>query len=148
MSARFFPYHPRRWRRWVGAAVALMVALAGWAMTAFARSGDVKVAVRAGMAVGLGLALARLFQRLGPRAGWGVSVDDQGVTVARVTRGEVRVRWSQVRDVLLGGRDRDVYALRLEDDRQVLVPAHLFPDEAAFLEFLAAANAAREAGRA
>jgi hypothetical protein len=74
-----------------------------------------------------------VFFRLRPRAGWGVTVDPEAVTVARpLSGGKTEVRWSEINLVQRGGRRRDTLVLFLKSDARVLIPRHLFASRKAF----------------
>lgn len=130
MSERtYFPYHPLRWRVTLAFAAVISLGLTSWAFYGWYRGGSMLEAGRTALSLGLLLAIASVVFRLRPRTDWGVRVGPTVLTVARaaVKAGHIDIPWSAVREIRRLGRSRDTLVVFLSDDRQVLVPRHLFP---------------------
>lgn len=138
MERDFFPYHPVRLRLGLMAGTIAAVGLGAWAAAAFAQSGSFLDATRAGLAGGLGAAMAITGWRYRPREGWGVRLTPLSVLVSRPRHGLIEVPWGEVRELRRLGEKRDTLALWCSDERRVLVPRHLFATAKTF-EALAAA---------
>ncbi len=126
MQASYFPYHPLRWRLTLSATALVSLGLAGWAGLNWAGGGGWSEVIRAALSLGLLLGVISLAVRLRPREGWGVRVGPTVLTVARATQGHVDIPWSTVREIRRMGRARNTLVVFTSDERQVLVPRHLF----------------------
>ncbi|MFZ5442423.1 MAG: hypothetical protein ACOZQL_20610 [Myxococcota bacterium] len=129
----FFPYHPLRLRLWLAGGLVASLALTAWAVVSFVGTDTPREILRAGLSSGLAAAFAVAVARSGPKPGWGVRVTPLSVLVSRPSgQGVIEVPWSAVKEVRRFGERRETLGLWLDEHERVLIPAHLFPDRAAF----------------
>jgi hypothetical protein len=130
----FFPYHPLKLRAVLVTASVMCVVLLAWALSSAVRTGALIEMARAGLCLGLQLAMAYVLMKLAPREGWGVKLDGTVLKVSRPIAGVLEVPWSSVRELQRGGRGRDTLMLFVSGDRRILVPRHLFGSRELFEE--------------
>jgi hypothetical protein len=145
VSTDFFPYHPLRLRLWLAAGLLASLALTLWALWAFVDTQSPRDILRAGLSMGLVAAMGWALFRLRPRAGWGVQVTPLSVLVSKAQGGLIEVPWSAVKEVRRLGEKRDTLGLWLDEERRVLVPAHLFARREHFEAFASAIDERRPA---
>lgn len=121
--APFFPYHPKRARWALVAAAAVAVGLTAWALAGATQGEGPLAYARAGISAGLLLTALVLHHRLRPRAGWGVRLAPDGLSVSRPFDGVVEIPWDEVTAL---GEEGRALAVRLRDGGRVLVPRFLF----------------------
>ena len=134
----FFPYHPLKLRAVLVTASIMCVILLAWALSSAVRSGEPIEMARAGMLLGLQLAMGYVLMRLSPREGWGVKLEGAVLKVSRPIEGVLEVPWSAVKELRRAGSGRDTLVLFLDDDRRILVPRHLFGSREQFEELVRA----------
>ena len=124
---RFYPYHPLRFRLAFLAAGLVCAAITGWALYN-SMSGNEKLAeARAGISAGLMFAFFYAFIRLRPKAGWGVEVEPLRLVISKPFKGEpTRILWTEIAQVLRGGKKRNHLLLFLDTGGRIILPAHLF----------------------
>lgn len=129
----FYPYHPLRFRlMFLGAAVTC-AAITGWALYNDLRGAEKMAEARAGLSAGLMFAFLYAFFRLRPKAGWGVEVEPLRLLISKPFQGEpTRLLWSEVAQVLRGGKRRNHLLLFLDSGGRIIIPAHLFSKRADF----------------
>ena len=139
MAPAFFPFNPRA-TRWSFLLAAFVCAgLAFWALQGTFRHTERFGELRAGVSVGLMLAFLFACFRLRPRACWGVTLDDEGLTLAHPFFSGTRlIPWARVNRLWRTGKRQDTVMLVLDDDSRILLPHHLFPRRAAFEALVAA----------
>lgn len=138
MTRSFYPYHPLKLRGLLAVAALVAVALAAWAVQTAVSTGQPLEWARAGLCLGLVLAMTYVFTKLAPKPEWGVSLQPTTLTVSRPINGSIELPWSAIREVRRMGPRRDTIVLFMNDDRRVLIAQHLFAGPAMF-EALAAA---------
>ncbi|MBK7857388.1 MAG: YcxB family protein [Archangiaceae bacterium] len=132
----FFPYHPLKLRAVLVTASVMCVVLLAWALSSAVRSQAPIEMARAGLCLGLQLAMAYVLMKLAPRDGWGVKLEGTVLKVSRPIDGVLEVPWSAVQDVRKNGRDTLV--LFVGDRRRILLPRHLFGSRETFEELVKA----------
>ena len=128
----FFPYHPLRLRLLLLGTSVVCVALLAWAVTSAAVGGQPLEWARAGLCLGLLLAMMYVWQKLAPRTGWGVTLKPTMLVVSKPIQGDIEIAWSAVKDVRRIGKGRDTLVLLMSEDKRVLVPRHLFASSTLF----------------
>ena len=135
MPARdFFPYHPLKLRAVLVTASVMCVVLLAWALASAVRSGAPIEMARAGLCLGLQLAMAYVLMKLAPRDGWGVKLESTMLKVSRPIEGVLEVPWTSLREMRRGGNNRDTLVLFVGNNRRILVPRHLFGSRELFEE--------------
>ena len=99
MSPDFFPYHPLKLRATLLLASVGCVALAAWAVKSAVSGTQSLEWARAGLCLGLLLAMGYVWSKLGPRDGWGVTLRPTALVVSRPIEGVIEIPWSAVKDV-------------------------------------------------
>ncbi len=130
----FYPYHPLKLRAVLVTASVMCVVLLAWALSSAVRSGAPIEMARAGLCLGLQLAMAYVLWKLAPREGWGVKLDATVLRVSKPIEGVFEVPWSSVREMRRGGSGRDTLVLFIGNNRRILVPRHLFGSRELFEE--------------
>lgn len=130
----FFPYHPLKLRAVLVTASVMCVVLLAWALSSAVRSGAPIEMARAGLCLGLQLAMGYVLWKLAPRDGWGVKLEGTVLKVSRPIEGVLEVPWSSVRELRRSGSKRDTLVLFIGNNRRILVPRHLFGSRALFEE--------------
>jgi hypothetical protein len=138
MARDFFPYHPLKLRAVLVTASVMCVVLLAWALSSAVRSGEPVEMARAGLCLGLQLAMAYVLMKLAPRDGWGVKLEGTVLKVSKPIDGVLEVPWTQVRELARGGSKRDTLVIFIGDNRRILVPRHLFGSKQTFDELVAA----------
>jgi hypothetical protein len=133
-SRDFFPYHPLKLRAVLVTASVMCVILLAWSLATAVRSGAPIEMARAGLCLGLQLAMAYVLMKLAPRDGWGVKLEGAVLKVSRPIEGVLEVPWSAVREMRRGGTERDTLVLFVGNNRRILVPRHLFGSRKDFEE--------------
>lgn len=128
MTNRFFPYHPLRIRLAFLAAGALCAFISGWAIFNATRGSESAALPRAGISLGLMLAFFYVVFRLRPKKGWGVEVEPLRVVISHPFEDDepTRLLWTEVSQVLRGGKRRNHLLLFLETGGRLIIPAHRF----------------------
>lgn len=130
----FYPYHPLKLRAVLVTASVMCVVLLAWALSSAVRSGEAIEMARAGLCLGLQLAMAYVLWKLSPREGWGVKLEGAVLKVSRPIEGVLEVPWSSVKEVRRSGSSRDTLVLFVGENRRILVPRHLFGSRELFEE--------------
>jgi hypothetical protein len=138
MTKDFFPYHPLKLRAVLAFAVVGCVALLAWSLSSAVRTGEPQEVARAGLCLGLLLAMAYVLTRLAPREGWGVKLSPTALTVSKPIEGVMEIPWSTLKEVQRSGKRHDTLMLFVGDHRRILVPRHLFARTADFEQLVAA----------
>jgi hypothetical protein len=139
MSPRdFYPYHPLKLRAVLVTASVMCVVLLAWSLASAVHSGTAQEMARAGICLGLQLAMAYVLMKLAPRDGWGVKLEGTVLKVSRPIEGVLEVPWSAVREVRRGGSNRDTLVLFVGNNRRILLPRHLFGSRQLFEEMVTA----------
>jgi hypothetical protein len=138
MGRNFFPYHPFKLRAALSVASMLCVVLLAWSLSSAVSTQAPQEMARAGLCLGLLLAMGYVLMRLSPREGWGITLAPTLLKVSRPVEGTLEVPWSAIEEVQRAGRRREVLVLVVGNHRRILVPRHLFGSAA---EFEAAAQA-------
>lgn len=127
MTRHFYPYHPLRFRLMFLGAGLVCAAITAWAVFNGTRDAEVLAEARAGLAAGLMFAFFYAFFRLRPKPDWGVEVEPLRLLISKPFRGEpTRLLWSEVSQVLRGGKRRNHLLLFLDNGGRIIIPAHLF----------------------
>jgi len=134
MSRDFYPYHPLKLRAVLVTASVMCVVLLAWSLSSAVRGGEPIEWARAGLCLGLQLAMAYVLMKLAPREGWGVKLEATVLKVSRPIDGVLEIPWSAVRELRRGGSKRDTLVLFIGNNRRVLVPRHLFGSRELFEE--------------
>ena len=138
MSRDFYPYHPFKLRAVLAGASVICVVLLAWSLASAARSEAPQEFARAGLCLGLQLAMGYVFMKLAPREGWGVKLEPLMLKVSRPIEGVLEVPWSNIKDVRRSGKARDTLVLFVGNNRRILVPRHLFANARDYEELAAA----------
>jgi hypothetical protein len=138
MTKDFFPYHPLKLRAVLAFALLACVALLAWSLSSAVRSGEPQEVARAGLCLGLLLAMGYVLTRLAPREGWGVRLSPTLLTVSKPIDGVLEIPWSALKEVRRSGKQRDTLMLFVGDHRRILVPRHLFARSSEFEQLVAA----------
>jgi hypothetical protein len=112
----------------------MCVVLLAWALSSAVRSGAPIEMARAGLCLGLQLAMAYVLMKLSPREGWGVKLEGTVLKVSRPIEGVLEVPWSAVKELRRNGTRRDTLVLFVGNNRRILLPLHLFGSRALFEE--------------
>ena len=124
---RFYPYHPLRFRLMFLGAALLCAGITGWALYNSVNGSESLAEARGGISAGLMFACFYVFLRLRPKAGWGVETEPLRIVISKPFRGEpTRILWSEVSQVLRGGKKRNHLLLFLENGGRIILPGHLF----------------------
>ena len=134
MARDFFPYHPLKLRAVLVTASVMCVVLLAWALSSAVHSGSPMEMARAGLCLGLQLAMAYVLMKLAPRDGWGVKLETTVLKVSRPIEGVLEVPWSSVKELRRAGSGRDTLVLFVANERRILVPRHLFGSREVFEE--------------
>ena len=135
----FFAFNPRQPRFGFAVGALLCAVTTAWAAAASVRSGEVSALARTGVSAGLLLAFVYALVRLRPRDGWGVSLSEEDLTVARPLSGApIRVPWSQIASVRRTGKRDETLVVFLQGESRVLIARHLFATGPAFEALVAA----------
>ncbi len=138
MAREFFPYHPLKLRAVLASALVVCVALFAWSLSMAVRNGSPQEVARAGLCLGLVLAMAYVLNKLAPREGWGVTLSPMVIKVSKPIQGVLEVPWSTLKEVRRAGKGRDTLMLFSGEHRRVLVPRHLFARSQEFEELVSA----------
>ena len=127
ISPRFFPFNPRSVRLGLLGCALLGAALTGFAGSAVRHGGGSAQLVRLMLLAVLTVASGLGALRLSPRADWGVSLDDLGLTLARPLGGPpVRLSWREISRVSRGGKRGETLIVYAEPEGRVEVGRQLF----------------------
>jgi hypothetical protein len=132
MAGSFFPYHTLKLRVALAFGALCALTLGAWALASAVHSEKGLEFARAGICLGLLASMLYVHLKLRPRPGWGVSVEPTRLQVSRPIEGQIEIPWSAVTQVRRGGRGRDTLVVSVGDEKQVLVPSHLFASKAEF----------------
>jgi len=134
----FFPYHPLKLRAALASAVVGCVALLAWSLSSAVHTGEPQEVARAGLCLGLLLAMVYVLTRLAPREGWGVRMEPTMLKVSRPIEGVLEIPWSALKEIRRSGKQRDTLMLFVGENRRILVPRHLFARSSEFEQLVAA----------
>src|SRR4051794_11677276 len=121
MTKDFFPYHPLKLRAVLACAVVVCLLLLAWSLSSAVHTREPQEVARAGLCLGLVLAMAYVLTRLAPREGWGVRLSPMVLCVSRPIEGVLEIPWSALKELRRAGTKRDTLMLFVGENRRVLV---------------------------